>query len=262
MKKGMLKKILICGLAGILTLGLVGCGANNDGKEEKKKLVIGTSADYPPYEFLDKDGNIVGFDIMIAQEIANDMGAELEINNMGFDSLVAGVQGNKIDIAISGMTPTEERKKSVDFSDIYYVAEHGIIVRSEDADKYKTLDDLAGKSIGVQKGSIQVDLAAENIKDADLKQLGKVTDLVLQLQNKKVDAILVELPVAKLNVEKNKDISLMDITLKDEEGGSAVAIKKGNTELVEQVNKTLKRLMDEKKIDEFIVKATEIYNEQ
>ena len=262
MKKGLLSKILVCGLAGILTLGLVGCGAKEDDSKDEKKLVIGTSADYPPYEFLDSKNNIVGFDIMIAEEIAKDMGYELEVKNMEFDSLVAGVQSGKIDFAISGMTPTEERKENVDFSDIYYVAEHGIIVRNEDKDTYKTLDDLAGKKVGVQKGSIQVDLAKDNIKDVELKELGKVTDLMLELQNKKVDAIVVELPVAKLNVEKNKDLSLMDLSLKDENGGSAVAVKKGNTELVEKINKTLNKLMEEKKVDEFIVKATELYNEQ
>lgn len=262
MKKGLLSKILVCGLAGILTLGLVGCGAKEEDKKDTNKLVIGTSADYPPYEFLDSKNNIVGFDIMIAEEIAKDMGYELEVKNMEFDSLVAGVQSGKIDFAISGMTPTEERKESVDFSDIYYVAEHGIIVRNEDKDTYKTLDDLAGKKVGVQKGSIQVDLAKDNIKDVELKELGKVTDLMLELQNKKVDAIVVELPVAKLNVEKNKDLSLMDLSLKDENGGSAVAVKKGNTELVEKINKTLNKLMEEKKVDEFIVKATELYNEQ
>lgn len=262
MKKGILKKILICGLAGVLTIGVVGCGSKEEGNSDKKKLVIGTSADYPPYEFIDSNNNIVGFDITIAEEIAKDMGLELEIKNTEFDALVAGVQAGKIDMAISGMTPTEERKESVDFSDIYYIAEHGVIVRNEDKDAYKTIEDLKGKKVGVQKGSIQVDLATDNIEGAELKELGKVTDLVLELQNKKVDAILVELPVAKLNVEKNSNLSLMDVALKDDNGGSAVAVKKGNTELVEKINETLKKLMDEKKIDEFIIEATELYNKQ
>ncbi|MDZ4906989.1 transporter substrate-binding domain-containing protein, partial [Clostridium perfringens] len=146
MKKGIIKKILAVTVVGVMSFGLISCGGKSSKSankladvKEKGKLVVGLSADYAPYEFhIMKDGKdeIVGFDVEIAKEIAKDMGVELEIKDMKFDSLVAAVPTGKIDMVISGMSPTEERKKAVDFSDIYYVAEHGMVVRAEDKDKY------------------------------------------------------------------------------------------------------------------------------
>ena len=222
------------------------------------KLVLGTSADYPPYEFhkeINGKDEIVGFDIEIAKEIADDLGVELEIKDMKFDGLLAALQAGKIDLVLAGMTPTEERKKSVDFSNIYYKAEQAVIVRAEDKDKYKTIDDLKGKKIGVQKGTTQEQIAKDEIQNAQLKSLGKVTDLVLELQNKKVDALVVERPVAASYVSKNGGMVISDVKFKNQDKGSAAAIKKGNTDLVNAVNKTLDRLNNEKLIDKFVIDA-------
>lgn len=269
MKKGLLKKLVAIVAIGTMAISMVGCGQTkaDSAKESasaleaiksKGKLVVGTSADYPPYEFhkeIDGKDQIVGFDISIANEIAKDLGVELEIKDMDFDGLLVALQGDKVDMVFAGMTPTAERKENADFSDIYYQAKHGFVMRSGEETSVKSMEDLKGKKIGVQKGSIQEGIAQDNFDAANIKSLAKVTDLVLDLKNNKVDAILVELPVAQINVEKNEGIALTSIVVDDPDGGSAIAMKKGSTELQTEVNKTINKLLDEKKIDEFVLDA-------
>jgi len=159
--------------------------------QKSGKLVLGTSADYPPYEFhvvIDNKDTIVGFDIEIAKEIAKDLGVELVIVDMKFDGLLAALETGSVDIVIAGMTPTPERAQSVDFSQIYYTAAQSILVRRADAAGVKTVEDLTGKRIGAQKGAIQEEIAKEQIPQAKVQALGKIFDLVLELKNKKIDA--------------------------------------------------------------------------
>jgi ABC-type amino acid transport substrate-binding protein len=258
--KKMLKKSLLLFLAGVLALSFAGCAK----KTETDKLVVGTSADYPPYEWhimQDGEDKIVGFDIEIAKEIAKDMGKELEIKDMNFSSLLGALEAGKIDLVLAGMTPDEEKKKNADFTEIYYKAEQGVVIRLEDKDKYKTVDDFDGVKVSVQQGTSQEKIAAEQLKGAQVKTLTKVGDLILDLKAKKCDAVIVELPVAKAYVEENPDLIISDVYVTDEVGGAAAAVKKGNTELLEQVNKTLKRLMDEGKIDEFVADAIKLSSE-
>ncbi len=276
MNKGLLKKLGLIVAIGAMAISIVGCTGNKneagskDGKEtasvlesikQKGKLVVGTSADYPPYEFHKEVGGkdqIVGFDISIAKSLAEDLGVELQINDMDFDGLLIALQAGKVDMVFAGMTPTDERKQNAEFSDIYYTAQHGFIVRKGEEGNIKSIDDLKDKKIGVQKGSIQEKLANEKIPDAEKKALGKVTDLVLDLKNNKVDAILVELPVAEFNCEKNSDIALTNVVLEDSEGGSAIAMSKGSDDLKGEINKTIQKLKDEGKIDKFVIEANEM----
>lgn len=272
MKKGTLKKILAIATIGVMSLGLIACGKKDDGVDKlskiKKsgKLVVGLSADYAPYEFhiINDEGKdeIVGFDIDIAKEIAKDMGVELEVKDMDFDSLVAGVPAGKIDLVISGMTPTEERKEAVDFSDIYYIAEHGIVVRAADKDKYKTFADLKGQKVGAQMGAIQADIAEANIPDANLQLLSNVNDLVLGLKSGKIEALVVELPVAEMIVKNNPELIVGEEKAKDVEGGSAIGLKKGEQALLDQVNSTIKRIKAENLLNQFIVDANALAEKQ
>ncbi|KIL39944.1 amino acid ABC transporter [Gordoniibacillus kamchatkensis] len=236
--------------------------APNNPFKAKGKLVVGTSADYPPYEFhklIDGKDQIVGFDIDIANAIAKDLGVEMEIKDMKFDGLLPALDTGNIDMIAAGMSPTDDRKKNVDFTKIYYTAAQGVVVRAEDKDKFKTLDDLKGLKIGVQKGSIQEKIAQEQIANAQLKSLGKISDIVAELKSKRVDAIVVELPVAQNYVNKNKDLTIAPAVPKDDTGGSALAFKKGiDPKVLEQVNKTLDKLNADKKIDEFVAKANEM----
>lgn len=286
MKKGILNKIIAVVAVSAIAISAIGCGSsaktegektegaaveqkadggNLDDIKSKGKLVVGTSADYPPYEFhAIKDGkdDIVGFDIDIAKEVAKDLGVELEVKDMDFDGLLVALQAGKVDMVFAGMTPTDERKENADFSDIYYTATHRFILRSGEEGSVKSFDDLKDKKIGVQKGSIQEGIAKDNFDAANIKSLAKVTDLVLDLKNNKVDAILIEEGVAKINCDKNKDIAVSDFVVKDEDGGAAIALKKGSTELQTEVNKTISKLKEEDKITKFVSDANDLAAEQ
>lgn len=257
---------LILALPLVVSCAGKGAATGTDAIKKAGKLVIGTSADFPPYEFhLAKDGSdkIVGFDVAIGQEIAKDLGVQLEIKDMKFDGLLAALDSGNVDIVLAGMTPTDERKQSTDFSEIYYRAEQGVIVRAADAAKYVSADSLAKAVIGAQKGAIQVGIAKKDIKkmadtkadNPEVKELGKVADLVLELKNKKIDAIVVETEVAKAYASANPDLAVAPFVFPDSEGGSAVAVKKGNKALLDAVNATLARLQKENAIDGFVTAA-------
>ncbi len=229
--------------------------------QEKGELVMATSPDYPPYEFkIIEDGKekIVGFDIAIAEEIAKDMGVKLRISEMDFNGLLPALNANKADIVMAGMTPDEERSKAVNFSEIYYLAEQGIMVSAENKDSLNTLESFAGKKIGVQKGSVQEKIAMEQMPDAKIVSLVKLPNIILELKSGNIDAAIVELPVANGYVKQYPELAISDAKVKDETGGSAIAIKKGNDALTEQINSTIKRLQEEGSIDKFVVEANEL----
>jgi len=256
----------------LLAVGLLtGCGQNKNENDSAaagntntgtaaKTLTLGTSADFPPYEFhkvIDGKDTIVGFDIDIAKDIAKDMGAELVIKDLPFDSLLNELSSGRIDIVISGLSPTEERRKAVDLSDVYYKAEQAVVVREADKDKFATMDALKGAKIGIQTGSIQEEIA-KGIEGAQLTSLGKISEIVLQLQSNRVDASIMEGPVAKSFVKNVKGLVITDAKPPVEDDGYVIGIKKGNTELLEQVNKTLTRLNSEGKIEEYVAAASEL----
>ncbi|MCM3171737.1 ABC transporter substrate-binding protein/permease [Paenibacillus sp. MER 99-2] len=223
-----------------------------------KKLVLGTSADFAPYEFhkvINGKDEIVGFDIEIAKEIAADLGAELVIEDMGFDGLLPALQSGRVDLVISGMTPTDERKKSIDFSDTYYKSKQVIMIRTEDTNKYQTMADLQNEKIGVQKGSIQ-ETIGQGISGAKLTALDKISDIVLQLQTKRVNAAIVEDTVAAGYLDDV--IGLAPIVVDEEQVEAAIGIRKGNTELLNAVNSTLERLKSENRIEEMVTEASQL----
>lgn len=229
----------------------------------KGKIVLGTSADYPPYEFhkeINGKDTIVGFDMDIAKAIAKDLGVELEIKDMKFDGLLAALVADDIDFIVAGMVPKEERKKSVDFSIPYYQAEQKMLVKATIADKIKTIDDLNGLKIGAQKSTVQEDIATKQIKASEVKALSKITDLVLELKNDKIDGIVLVAPVATAYAKQNQDLVVPDVSF-GKEDGVAVAVNKGNTDLVDAINATLDKLMKDGSIDKFIGDAT-ILSEQ
>ncbi|NGM80966.1 transporter substrate-binding domain-containing protein [Paenibacillus sp. 7124] len=239
-----------------------GTGANggNTGTAAKKTLTLGTSADFPPYEFhkvIDGKDTIVGFDIDIAKDIAADMGAELVIKDLPFDSLLNELSSGRVDMVISGLSPTPERAKAVDLSDVYYKAEQAVVVREADKDKFNTMDTLKGAKIGIQTGSIQEDIA-KGIEGAKLTSLAKISDIVLQLQSNRVDASIMEGPVAKSFVKNVKGLVITDAKPEVEDDGYVIGVKKGNTELLTQINKTLGELNSAGKIEEYVTKASEL----
>lgn len=273
--KAVIFSMILC-----LSVGFVGCSqkkdtakSNDSAQSESKasekvakikesgKLILGTCADYPPYEFhkiVNGKDEIVGLDVEIAKEIAKELGVKLEIKDMGFDGLIPSLKTGKIDLIISGMTPNEKRAKEVDFSKVYYKAVQKVLIRKEDKAKYKSVADLEGKKVGAQTSSIQEEIAHKEVKDAKVSSLSKVTELVLALKTKKVDAVIVEGPVAKAYADKNNEIMISDMTVGDPDEGSAIAVKKGNSDMVEALNKVIDKLNKEDKINEFVEKANEI----
>ncbi len=278
MKNGIVKKLVVAVAVATIAISMVGCGSNAkkespksdasalDAIKAKGKLVVGTSADYPPYEFhstVDGKDKIVGFDIEIAKEFAKDLGVELEVKDMSFDGLLVALQADKVDMVFAGMTPTDERKQNADFSDIYFTATHRFMLRSGEETSITKMEDLKEKKIGVQKSSIQEGIAQANFDAANIKSLEKVTDLVLDLKNKKVDAILVEATVADITVQKNPEIAVANtLEVKDPDGGAAIAMKKDSQELQTEINKTIKRLKDAGKIEQFFTDANKLAEEE
>lgn len=225
-----------------------------------KTLILGTSADFPPYEFhqmVDGKDQVVGFDIEIAKQIAADLGAELVIKDMAFESLLNELSSGRIDMIISGLSPTEKRKKQIDMSDIYYIAQQAIVVREADKDKYSTMESLEGLSIGVQSGSIQEEIA-NTIPNAKLTSLQKINDIIMQLKSNRVEAAIIEGPVARSFVQNVEGLVITEAQPEAEEEGYVVGVKKGNQELLDQVNKSLERLKADNKIEQFVQEASEL----
>ena len=282
-----LKKLLATGLATIMVMGLVGCSsskgssssASSDASSSAAKteklqqikdagvLKVGTSAEYSPYEFhkvVDGEDKIVGFDDFVVQEIAKDMGVKVEYEDMDFDGLLGALQADKVDIVLAGMTPDEKRKKSVDFSDIYYTNSNVCIVAKGKEDIIKKSEDLKDLKVGVQKGTTQADYVTNTLGISDATQLKKIPDLMLELQNGKIDVIVTGKAVAEINVKKYDNIAIGNTTVGDEVAETAAAaIKKSgngvdNTSFVKSVNDTIKRLQDSGDMDKYMQDALKL----
>jgi len=218
----------------------------------KTTIVMGTEAGFPPFEFHGDSGKIEGFDVEIANNIAVTLNAELKIEDMGFDSLLAALETGKVDFVSAGMTVTEERKKSVDFSDTYYKSSQVIMVRSSDT-TIKAKNDLKGKTIGVQEGTVGDLVASDEFKDKEPKRYKKYVDAIMDLKNKKIDAIVLDaIPAASLQKMNPTDVKVLEEKLTEED--YAIAVKKGNTELLTKINATLKAIKENGKYDELIKK--------
>jgi arginine/lysine/histidine transporter system substrate-binding protein len=262
MKKGIVSKIVAASLVGVMAMGLMACGKKEEQSKSaldqikaNKKLVMGTSPDFPPFESKDTKGNVVGMDVEIAKEIAKDLGVELEIKEMDFDGLLGALQGKKLDVILSGMTPDEDRKQAVDFSSLYYKTDNVFVVQEANKDKYTKIEDFSGKKIGVQKGTVQEKLVNEKVSNPDVNSLGKTGDVVMNLKNGKIEAVLLEQPVAEAYVKNNPGLALSKVTLADEVGGYAIAMTKGESDLQAAINKTLDRLEKDGSLTKFFEDA-------
>lgn len=224
-------------------------GAQQDPVYQKIKqsgeLVVGLSADYAPYEFhADVNGQdkVVGFDISIAQKIAKDMGVKLKIEELGFDALLGALKTGKIDLVISGMAMTDERLKEVDFSDTYLVVDQKVLVRKADQKKYRTTADFSGVPVGVQKQTTQEALAQNEMTGSKVTSLQKVPDIVTNLLNQKVDAAVLEGPVADAYVEQNKAVAISPVKFEQGKKDTAIAMAKNTPELKKRVNASIKEV--------------------
>lgn len=209
----------------------------------KKTITMGTSPDYPPYESVDakNNGEIIGLDIDIAKYIANQLGYELKISSMDFNGLIAALQTGRVDFVMSGMSVTEERQRSVEFSNEYYVARNTIVSKS--GNNYQSLADLEGKRIGVQLGSLQEQIA-NSLTGVKIKKLNDVTDLIQELNSNRIDVAIIEDAVAVGFTEANPDLSLNFLPSSNEDSGYAIAFPK-QSPYVGEFNRVLGEMKNE-----------------
>ena len=222
---------------------LFGCNKDDN------KLVMVTEAGFAPYEYRDSNG-IVGVDVDIAHEIASAMGKKLEIKDVAFDSLINELNSGKADFAAAGMSISEERKKEVDFS-IEYVSSKQVIVVRKDYNKIKSASDLDGKTISVQLGSVADSYVNNNYKNSKIVRQKKFLSAAEDVKAKKADCIVMDELPAKELVKNNSELTILSIELFTDK--YAIAVKKGNTELLNKINEVLEKLIEEGKIEEFII---------
>ena len=216
---------------------------------QKGKLVMVTNAEFPPYEFHDQNA-IVGIDVEIAGAIAEQLGLELEIEDIAFDSIIPEIVSGKADIGAAGMTVTEDRKQNVDFSDTYAHATQVIIVKEDS--EIKGVADLEGKVMGVQQGTTGDIYVSGDYGDAAVERYAKGMEAVQALAQGKVDAVVIDGEPAKQYIKEVEGLKIIDESYTDED--YAIAIKKGNAAMVEAVNAALAELKSEGKLDEIVAK--------
>lgn len=212
------------------------------------KLVMVTNAEFPPYEYRENN-EIIGIDADIARAIAEHMGMELEIQDMAFDSLIPAIQSGKADFAAAGMTVREDRLKNVDFTETYAEAAQVIIVK--EGSEIASPDDLTGKKIGVQTGTTG-DIYADDIEGADVQRFNKGMEAVMALTQDKVNAVIIDREPAKVFVKENEGLKILDEAFTEE--AYAIAIKKGNAELVEQMNAAIQDLKESGELQKIVDK--------
>ena len=265
----MKKKLLALLLVATCTFGFAGCGSDSSLAKTSEAsddesvladgvLTVGTNAAFPPFEYVGDDGTPDGFDIALIKAIGEELGVEVEIQDMEFDSLVASI-GSKIDVAIAGMTITEERKNAVDFSDSYYDAVQFVLV--PEGSDIVSYDDLKGKNIGSQLGTTG-DFLSESIREEDesttVSTYDKAVDAVNDLVNGKLDAVILDKNPAEVFDKEYDEIVALDGKNFDFENEQyAIALPKGNEELTEKINEALQTLKDNGSYDELVKKYIE-----
>lgn len=286
-----MKQMLALGAAAMMTVSLAACGSSSSslanssapasgsssessstavvaGKVEdhtveaikaKGKLVVTTEATYPPFEFQTPDGELAGLDVSLAKALAEDLGVELEMQNITFEMVVSEVQAGNADLAIAGLSPTAERKESVDMSDLYYGGIQVMLVREEDYDKFATAESLAGATIATQKGAIQQTLMEQQFPDAEPLLLPKFPQCIQELKLGNCDAVMIDEESAKNYMKSVEGLVVAQVPVETdpEENGNSIAVMKGNTDLLDWVNEKIAEYTENGKIQEWYDAATE-----
>lgn len=222
---------------------------------DKGQIVLATSPDYPPSEFVDDQGNVKGSDIMLAQYIANSLGVDLKVETMDFNAVLTAVDTGKVDIGISGFGYKADRAEQFELSHGYQsssaAAHHTLLVPAEKADEYKSLADFSGKKIDTQANSLQEMYVTDQIPDADLQKVSTLDQAILELQTGKIDAIALDSTTAKNYAETSDGMFVsvyekngveFDLSQYADESGNVAAVKKGETSLIDAVNQVIDSL--------------------
>ncbi|HDA2696688.1 TPA: ABC transporter permease subunit [Staphylococcus aureus] len=232
--------------------------------KERGELRVGLSADYAPMEFehtVNGKTEYAGVDIDLAKKIAKDNNLKLKIVNMSFDSLLGALKTGKIDIIISGMTSTPERKKQVDFSDSYMMTKNIMLVKKDKVNEYKDIKDFNNKKVGAQKGTEQEKIAQTEIENASITSLSRLPDVILALKSGKVEGAVVEKPVAEAYLKQNPKLGISNVKFNEEEKDTVIAVPKDSLKLLSQINKTIKEVKDKGLIDKYMTNAANVMND-
>ena len=227
------------------------------------KLTIATSPDFAPYEFyaIGEDGTptLAGFDMALAQYIADDLGLELEIVTVDFDGVLSELQTKSVDLGMAGLSPDPKRESIMAFSDLYYIGGQSLVTVKANAETYNTLESINKPevSVGAQIGSIQMDLATANSPEADIVPLPKVTDIIAELLAGKLDAAYIETDVAK-SYQKNYPELEIVVEVPYEQEGSSIGVCKGNDALLAAVNGSSAKALEDGSMERFIAEANEL----
>ena len=259
MKTKFMKVLALAMGAALACFALSACGGSNnaasDGEYKLVKdgtLTVITSADYPPFEYMDGD-NIVGYDAAIITEVAKRLGLEAEISHMAFDSLVTQVAGGAADVAISAMTINDERLAEVDFSNSYYDSNLAVVVLADS--KIADLDGLKDVAIGAQSGTSGEDWVKENVGDTNYTPFQEMTEALSSLRTGKVEALVFDAPVAEQYVKTSyTDCKVLEVIPTGEQYG--IAVNKENKALTEAINKALADMQEDGTMDEIAKELT------
>lgn len=255
--KRILSLLLVVAMVATCVFAFAGCAKDDAVKDSEANVYedadgvfkMGTNAAFPPYEF--KEGEeFKGIDVEIAAAIAEELGLELEIVDMEFDSIITSVQEGEVDVGIAGMTVNDERKEKVNFSSSYATGVQVVIV-NENSD-IETLDDLEGKKIGTQLGTTGDMYSKDDYGEENVTSYSKGADAVIALKGGDVDAVIIDNEPAKAFVSENEGLKILSTEYAVED--YAIAISKDNTELVDAVNEALKKLKKDGTIDAIIAK--------
>lgn len=241
--------------------------------KESGEMVIATASGYMPYEFVDissTNQDVIGVDMAlgdkIIEKLSDKLGVEVKkkVEDTTFTANLAAVAADQVDIMLAGMSPTEERKQNMDFSDVYLKAEQRIMVRKADADSYKDIDSFNGKTIAVQKNTTQEKIAQGSMPGVSVTSMEKIPLAVLELTTNKADGVVIESTVAQPYLIANPDLVLCDAELPEDVRykDTAIAVPKGNEDFLELINETIKECQDAGLIDQWIDEYSSIAAEQ
>ena len=274
MKKNTWKKLMSLALGAMMMLSLLtGCGSKTEDSapadstpaeetpaepaaaasllEKVKtsgKLVVGTEAQYAPYEFKDLDANFAGCDMWLAQQIADSLGVELEVVDMSFDGIIPAVKSGQVDLGIAAFTKTPERAEEIDFSDLYETSAQFLVVKTGNADVYSTKEALAGQKVGAQKGTIQSQLIQSALPDSELFELEKYPALALEVQNGNIAGLVVDQAVGESLIATSNgglEVANFEFTAEEASFGKAVVAAKGSEDLLAEVNTVINQVVND-----------------
>jgi len=241
----MKKKISILLVMTVVLAMLAACA-----KKDENILIMGTNAEFPPYEFWE-DGEIVGIDVEFVRAIADKLGMEFKVEDMNFNAIIPAVQSGKVTIGAAGMTITEERMKQVDFTDTYYTGRQVIIVL-EDNTEIMSPEDLEDKKIGVQQGTTGDIFISDEYGDDNVERFNKGMEAVQSLVQGKIDAVIIDDQPARAFLEQNEGLTILETAYAVED--YAMCLKKGNDELLQRINEAIRELKEDGTLDSIVSK--------